>query len=284
MTHPLAARSDVPGQHHEAYRVLAGRCDVGLILVCDHATNRFPDGYGTLGLPAEQLNRHIAYDIGAEAVTEGLSQRLRAPAVLSRFSRLFIDPNRGHDDPTLIMQLSDGAIIPGNRSLDAGERERRINGFYRPYHEAIERTIEQVAAAGVVPMLLSVHSFTEKWKETPRPWHITVLWDTDPRLPKPLLEELGRDPTLIVDENVPYIGGLVGDCMYSHGTLRGLPHALIEIRQDLIRTPEGQRRWVDWVASAMERIFARDDVMADLRHVASHAPAGAPYRPVSVTG
>src|SRR5262245_52772888 len=99
----------------ESYYILPGRADLGLLLLCDHAGNAFPPGYATLGLPPAQLLRHIAYDIGAAEVTRGIATALGVPAILTRFSRLLIDPNRGADDPTLIMRLSDGAIVPGNR-------------------------------------------------------------------------------------------------------------------------------------------------------------------------
>ena len=136
----------------------------GMIFLCDHAENRLPARYGTLGLPAEEFERHIAYDPGARAVTRGLARRLGAPAVLTTFSRLLIDPNRGEDDPTLIMRLSDGAIVPGNHHVDAGERARRLALYHAPYHAEVERTIERSIAAGTVPLLVSIHSFTPVWR------------------------------------------------------------------------------------------------------------------------
>jgi predicted N-formylglutamate amidohydrolase len=104
----------------------------GLILLCDHAGNAFPPGYGTLGLPPAELERHIAYDIGAAGVVRAMAACLGAPAVLSRYSRLLIDLNRGADDPTLIMRLSDGAIVPGNHHIDAAEWDKRIRLYYEP--------------------------------------------------------------------------------------------------------------------------------------------------------
>src|SRR6476660_2438942 len=151
--------SGIAGQEELSFCVVPGRIDRGLILLCDHAGNPMPPGYGTLGLPPEQLKRHIAYDIGAAAVTRALAAALQVPAVLTRYSRLLIDPNRGRDDPTLIMRLSDGAVVPGNRRLDASERAKRLDLYYRPYHAAITRVIDQCLASGVVPALLSIHSF-----------------------------------------------------------------------------------------------------------------------------
>ena len=111
---------------------IEGALDGGLIVLCDHASNALPPEYGSLGLPPEQFERHIAYDIGAAAVTRALAARFRAPAVLTRFSRLLIDPNRGADDPTLVMKLSDGAIVPGNLHADGAEVARRVERFWRP--------------------------------------------------------------------------------------------------------------------------------------------------------
>ena len=135
-----------------------------MILLCDHAGNALPSAYGTLGLPADQLNRHIAYDIGAAQVTRELAAALDVPAVMTRYSRLLIDPNRGRDDPTQIMRISDGAVIPGNRHLDDTERERRTRLYYDPYHRAIDRVIDACIASGTPPAILSIHSFTESWK------------------------------------------------------------------------------------------------------------------------
>ena len=116
---------------------VAGPLDAGVLIVCDHASNRLPPGYGSLGLSREALERHIAFDIGAAKLTRALAARLAAPAVLSTFSRLLIDPNRGADDPTLVMRYSDGAIVPGNARADGAEIVRRLERFWSPYRERI---------------------------------------------------------------------------------------------------------------------------------------------------
>ncbi|MFZ4806686.1 MAG: N-formylglutamate amidohydrolase [Hyphomicrobiaceae bacterium] len=257
--HPI-----VPDETADCYTVLSGRANGGLLVLCDHASNAFPPGYGTLGLPAEQLARHIAYDIGAAGVTRALSAQLGVPAVLTHYSRLLIDPNRGMDDPTLIMRLSDGAIVPGNRHLDAAEREKRIRLYYTPYHQAIDRVIDRALAVSAVPALLSIHSFTEMWKGVPRPWHAAVLWDRDPRLARPLIAALEAEGDLVVGDNEPYHGRLEGDCMWQHGTGRGLAHAIIEIRQDLIRDAAGQAAWAARLARIMARLMADPAIAAGL--------------------
>lgn len=186
---------------------------------------------------------------------------------MTRYSRLLIDCNRGEDDPTLIMRLSDGAIIPGNRTLTAGERAQRTARFYRPYHDAVRALIDRALAAGTVPVLLSMHSFTPVWRGVPRPWHAAVLWDKDPRLAAPLLSALRAEPGLVVGDNEPYHGALEGDCMWQHGTGRGLAHALVEVRQDLIAGKNGQAEWADRLAGAVERILADARSNPDLKTV-----------------
>ncbi|MCZ7594520.1 MAG: N-formylglutamate amidohydrolase [Hyphomicrobium sp.] len=264
----------------DSYEVIPGRRDAGLLLLCDHAVNALPSEYGTLGLPAAQLERHIAYDIGAKAVTEHVARMLGVPAICTRFSRLLIDVNRGLDDPTLIMRISDGAVVPGNRRLDAAERERRVRLYYEPYHLRIDALIESCVAAGVPPVLLSIHSFTDKWKGVPRPWHAAILWDRDYRFSVPLLEALRADNGIVVGENEPYDGKLAGDCMWQHGTRRGLAHTIIEVRQDLIRTPEGQLAWAERIAAAVQAVFARADLreaMHTVQYFGSHTDTeGAP--------
>lgn len=238
------------------YRLVEGDAGTGLLILCDHAENTIPETYGTLGLRPEDLHRHIAYDLGAAEVAQCLAETLGAPAVLSRFSRLLIDPNRGRDDPTLIMQISDGLIVPGNVGLDAEEVEFRIARYYEPYHRAIERAIDAGFAAGKAPVIVSVHSFTQAWKGMPRPWSVGVLWDKDPRLALPLLAALRTIPDIEVGDNVPYSGQLKGDTLYRHGTKQGLAHALIEIRQDLILGPVSQAEWAKRLAGVLGQVVS----------------------------
>lgn len=232
----------------------------GLVLICDHASNLLPPACGTLGLPERELARHIAYDIGAAALTRALAARLGAPAVLSRFSRLLIDPNRAEDDPTLIMRLSDGAVVPGNARLDADERARRISLYYRPYHDAVAAAIDAALAGGTVPAIVSVHSFTANWRGFARPWHAGVLWDRDPRLAVPLIEALRADENLVIGDNEPYSGRLRGDTLHRHGTGRGLAHALVELRQDLLADAAGIVEWTGRLAAILGRLMRRPDL------------------------
>ncbi len=228
-----------------AVESLPGRLDAGALVICDHARNTFPPAYGALGLPPAALERHIAYDIGARELSLELAARLGAPAVLSTFSRLLIDPNRGEDDPTLVMRYSDGAIVPGNARADDAEIARRIALYWRPYRDAVETTTRAMIATGTPPAILSMHSFTPVWRGVERPWKVGVLYDRDDRLARALLSALaadGLDPHEIGD-NEPYFGGLKGDTIDAVATSRGLLNVLIEVRQDLIATPETARAW-----------------------------------------
>jgi predicted N-formylglutamate amidohydrolase len=250
-----------------AVSVIAGCAASGLVLLCDHASNALPDRYGCLGLASAQFERHIAYDIGAAPLTRLLAAELGCPAILTRYSRLLIDCNRGTDDPTLIMRLSDGAIIPGNRVLDAAERAERIANYYNPYHGAIRRLIDRLLTLGMTPVLLSIHSFTPQWRGRPRPWHAGVLWDKDNRLALPMLELLRGEAGLSIGDNEPYSGRLKGDTLWQHGTRRGIAHAIIEVRQDLIADPRGQREWAARLASVMRRILEDGEKLHDLRQI-----------------
>jgi predicted N-formylglutamate amidohydrolase len=208
-----------------------------LLFVCDHASNALPARYGTLGLEQGEFATHIASDIGAAVVTRALAEAYKAPAVLARWSRLLIDLNRGADDPTLVMKLSDGRIIPGNRHADEAEVARRLSAFHAPHHAAIAAELDAARARDIVPVIISMHSFTPVWKGFRRPWDVGVLWDKDDRLARPLLAALAS-AGLNAGDNEPYDGELEGDCLNIHGTKRGLPHVLIEIRQDLIANDE----------------------------------------------
>jgi predicted N-formylglutamate amidohydrolase len=239
----------VPGDHAR-----------GLLLICDHARNALPEQYGSLGLPHSEFERHIAYDIGVEQVTTRLAARLGVPAVLSCFSRLLIDPNRGEKDPTLIMQLSDGAVVPGNAEISPEEREHRLNAYYRPYHAAVDAQIDAALAQGAPPALVSIHSFTPAWKGVPRPWQIGFLWDDDRRFSDLFIAAMEAEGGLCVGDNEPYAGGLEGDCMDRHAVKRGLPHTLIEVRQDLISNEAGIAEWTDRLARALETMIAQKQI------------------------
>ena len=220
-----------------------------VLFLCDHASSKVPAELGTLGLTQSDFASHIAHDIGAAELTRALAHRFAAPAILARWSRLVADLNRGADDPTVVMQLSDGRIVFGNRGLDRDALAERIARYHAPYHARIEKEIAHARAERVVPVLVSVHSFTPFWRGSARPWHVGILWDRDGRLAKPLMVELKHESDIMVGDNEPYSGELENDCLYRHGTMNGLPHVLIEVRQDLIADQNGVARW----AARLER-------------------------------
>lgn len=275
--HDLSANiaASASGREIPPFIGVKGNAAGGYLLLCDHASNRVPKDYD-LGLPAAEMRRHIAYDPGAEAVTLALAVRLEAPAVLSTFSRLLVDANRGEDDPTLIMRLSDGAVVPGNARVDAEERARRISRFHAPYHAAISEAIEEAMRAGFPPALISIHSFTPVWRGKQRPWHAGVLWDKDPRLASPLIDALAADSGLIVGDNEPYAGALANDTMYRHATRRGLAHALIEIRQDLIADAPGVAAW----AKRLDATFRALTEIQGLHAIRHHGSLAGPVDPI----
>lgn len=251
-----------------------GDFSLGLLLTADHARRDVPAEYGTLGLQTSEFDRHIAYDIGVENLTRKLASRLNAPAVLGGFSRLLIDPNRGEDDPTLIMQLSDGAVISGNYPMSAGEREERLERFYRPYHNTVARASERTAAESrAAPFIVSIHSFTPLWKEKARPWQIGLLWDKDDRAVKPLLSLLRENADLTVGDNEPYDGALKNDAMYRHATAKGFAHVLIEVRQDLIADDKGADEWADRLAPMIAHINTLPGIHV-VQHFGSRADRG----------
>lgn len=236
--------------------IIPGDPACGLIIVCDHASNHVPPDI-ELGLPPSEFARHIAYDIGAAAVTRNLAAQLNAPAILTHFSRLIIDPNRGRADPTLVMRLSDGAVVPGNARIDEAGKQARIARFYAPFDAAIDTAVAAAEAAGRPPAILTMHSFTPYWRGTPRPWQVGILYDRDERFARPLIEALAADPAgLTVGDNQPYGGGLPGDTIDRHATARGLPNALVEIRQDLIAGEAGQAEWADRFARILRPLLA----------------------------
>jgi predicted N-formylglutamate amidohydrolase len=198
-------------------------------------------------------------------VTRRLAALLHCPAVLTTFSRLLIDPNRGADDPTLIMRISDGAIVPGNARISADDAKRRRRSYWQPYRDRVSMLLDDMLATGPVPPVIAIHSFTPTWKGHPRPWHVGVLWDIDDRLARPTIDALVVVGDVVVGDNEPYDGALEGDTMYHHGTMRGLPHMLVEIRQDLVADAAGEAAWAERLARILRPILA-DPALHAVKH------------------
>lgn len=224
-----------------------------IICICDHASNVVPNFWSKkgLGINRSEMERHIAYDLGAKNLTKALSKLLNGPAILSNFSRLVIDPNRGQNDPTLIMKLYDGTIIPENREVSEIEKLRRITEYYDPYHSAIQTVIDSRKH----PIIISIHSFTPKLKNGhQRPWEIGVLHTIDRRLSSDLLVELRKDKALCIGDNLPYSGDLPGDTLDQHCIPSNHLHALIELRNDLLASETLINHWANYLASKILKV------------------------------
>ncbi|MCR8549375.1 N-formylglutamate amidohydrolase [Salipiger sp. P9] len=232
------------------YHIEGGGRKGRFLVTCDHATNTVPpDLGGSLGLPEEDMARHIAYDVGALGVAQALAEALDSPLIWADFSRLVIDPNRGEDDPTLLMRLYDGSVIPGNRQACGVEKERRLNAYYRPYHGALE----SLAASRREVAIVAVHSFTRQLRGRPsRPWHVGILHAWDARLSDPLIARLEAEPDLTVGRNEPYPGHLPGDSIDRHALRHGRVNTLIELRNDLIETGQTQKQWGERLAPVLD--------------------------------
>ncbi|MEG9861932.1 MAG: N-formylglutamate amidohydrolase [Parvularculales bacterium] len=267
---PSSTFETLPPIASAPFECTAGHKNAGAVVVCDHASNALPQGYGSLGLEPAEFANHIAYDVGAAHVARQVAEALECPAILCGFSRLFIDANRGLVDPTLIMELSDGRPVPGNQNLTADEIAMRIEDWYEPYHRAIDEEINRLSVEETTPVLFSVHSFTPIWRGKERPWHVGILWDKDDRMVTPLLEGLRSVSGLCVGDNKPYSGDLPGDTMYRHGTARGRAHVLVELRHDLIGDASGQSVWAERLADLLRPLLVQPEIRAICHYGSRH--------------
>jgi predicted N-formylglutamate amidohydrolase len=229
-----------------------------VVLICEHAGKVIPKSLGSLGLPPEELTRHIAWDIGAEAVARGLAQALDAPLVLQRYSRLAYDCNRPPESPDAMPVMSETTRIPGNENLAPEARLARIRSIYRPFHDAVSRFLDQRAAEGAASLLVTMHSFTPTYKGKRRHLDLGVLHDRDARLADLVLGLAGRLKDIVVKRNEPY-GPEDGVChtLNLHGGARGLYHVMLEIRNDLISHETGQAQWTARLAAILAETVAR---------------------------
>ena len=223
-----------------------------ILLVCDHASLRFPTSLGTMGLDPAASRCHLALDIGVGSLTEKLADSLGVTAVLCQYSRLIVDCNRQLMDPGAFLEFGDGIIITGNRNLHQAEKDARANEIYWPYHSAIDGQIKRLQRKSVSPVLISLHSFTPVMNGESRTWEMGVLWDKDRVTAEIFVHDL-REVGYLVGDNEPYSGKAPQDFTIDHHAEKiGLPHVGIEIRQDLIHHDDG----VDAIAEVMHKIIA----------------------------
>jgi predicted N-formylglutamate amidohydrolase len=226
------------------------------LLLSDHSSHQIPRALGTLGLEESDLQRHVAYDIGADATSRKISELCDAPLLATCYSRLVIDPNRHLRTPTSIPLASEDVIVPGNHDLSNEQILQRESTLFYPYHDAVQAQIKRFLDQGRVPGIISIHSFTPAFLGFERPWHIGVLWHRDPRFPLPLLERLRQEPDLVVGDNEPYSArNPEGYTMEYHADRNGYPNVLLEIRQDLIAHADGVEHWSKFLASTFNAIY-----------------------------
>jgi predicted N-formylglutamate amidohydrolase len=227
-----------------------------LLLVADHAGKAIPRALGRFGVAAPGWERHIAWDIGVAGVGRILADALGAMLIQQNYSRLVIDCNRPLGAPTSIPEISELTPIPGNVGLTDAEKEVRAREIFWPYHERIEAELERRRHAGRPTALIALHSFTPVFKGVARSWHVALLYNRDPRLAHRLLTLFQEEPSLVVGDNQPYFVSDATDYTIPvHGERRGLPHALIEIRQDLIAEESGQRKWAGILARVLPQAY-----------------------------
>ncbi len=236
---------------------------VPLLLVCDHASNRFPQSLGSMGLDYLDRVSHMTLDIGAGAIAESLADKLGATALLCQYSRLVVDCNRKLSDNSVFLENSEGVDIPGNQNLQINEKERRVSEIYWPYHNAIEAQICRLRDQYINPIVISIHSFTPVMNGEDREWEMGVLWDKDQITAEFFLNKL-TDAGFFVGNNEPYSGKAPEDFTIDyHAEPIGLPHVGIEIRQDLINHDEGVERITDTlqeVISALTTSTRKNDI------------------------
>jgi predicted N-formylglutamate amidohydrolase len=245
-----AMKSLLAAGEHPAVEVRVG--DGPFVVVCEHASNRVPQALGTLGLATRDLQRHIAWDPGALEVATGVADRLRGAVVRQRFSRLVIDCNRDPALPDAITAFSENTPIPGNLNLSSEDKTTRINEVWRPFHEALEHLLDGRKEARRPAALVTIHSFTPVYRGVSRPWHVGIISTEERSLAESMLSGLRRDPALIVGDNEPYSPkDNVDYTIRRHGRDRGLPHVMIEIRNDLLASETGREEWATRLAGLL---------------------------------
>lgn len=244
----------------QAFRIVNARGPAPLIFICDHASNRVPPEIGDLGVAAAEMQRHIAWDIGAAAVTEILAERFNAPAVLATVSRLVIDCNRNWGDANLVPEVSDGTEVPANRGLGEAEKRRRWQSYHQAYHTAIDAAIERKLKTGQRPNIVAIHSMTPALKGILRPWQIAMCSHTERHLNDRVLAALRRHDGIVVGDNEPYNLDPREDYSVPHHAMRrGLPHLQVEFRQDEVADAASQSRWAAIFGDSMAHALAMAD-------------------------
>ncbi len=245
-----AARSEAA--RSEAARIIGEPGSGPLVIICEHACNHVPTPLTVSARDRPWLDTHWGIDIGAAEVSRQVLAATGGVGVLSQFCRLVCDPNRAPADPTLILPRVEDHPLSFNQGLTAAERQRRIDTFHTPYHQAVEATIE---AHGDRPLLISMHSFTPVWRGRRRQLDVGVLFEDCEEASRALAGRLAN-LDLLTQLNEPY--SAMNGMAYSvtrHGRRFGLEHIELEINQRLLGTPDGIARISALVAEALEPLL-----------------------------
>ncbi|MDA9982574.1 N-formylglutamate amidohydrolase [Gammaproteobacteria bacterium] len=244
-----------------------------VFLTCEHAGREIPQNLDGLGVHESELERHIAWDIGAENVARHLSGLLDATLVVQTYSRLVIDCNRALHRQDSIPKVSDNTVIPGNENLHPVEAAARATEIFQPYHRSITNALDHRQRKGRSSVLVAVHSFTPVFNGVERPWHVGILFNRDDRLANILVDLIGEHANLCMGKNEPYaISDETDYTIPVHGERRGIPHIEFEIRQDLITTQKGQREWAGYLGNWLSESLNVLDVLGTGDKTAGHAP------------
>ncbi len=223
-----------------------------VLLVCEHASNHFPDEFGTLGLSQEQRQAHIAWDPGALGLARGLSQHLDAALVHAGVSRLVYDLNRAPDAPGAMPQQSEAHVIPGNANLTASQRTHRTEAVYLPFHTALHGEIARRIAVGRAPVIVTIHSFTPIYFGKPRAVEFGVIHDQDAGLAQAVVLAAQSMTSLRVALNEPYSAAdSVTHTLRLQATPYGLRNVMLEVRNDLLTDAGAVAQMAETIAAVL---------------------------------
>lgn len=237
------------------YKLLNAGGAGGFLIIADHAGNKMPKSLGTLGLSTGDRKKHVSWDPGTAEIAALLAKKLNAPAIMSTYSRLVFDLNRGRTSPEAMRETYDGIAVPGNKKLSAAHKNARRREIFDAYHAAVEKQLMQMKKRKIAPFIIALHSFTPVMQGKKRPWQIGVLWDIDRKTAKKTIAAIKKqNPRLTVGDNKPYSlksANVAENSLKRHAVRRHLPHVVVEFRQDLVATRRGAEKWADLFCRAL---------------------------------
>jgi predicted N-formylglutamate amidohydrolase len=252
---PLLSDGELP-----PYEIINESGKAKCVIICDHAGVNVPKKLNRLGLEDYRFGEHYAQDVGSRQVSITLSNLLDAPCILANYSRLVVDLNRRLDHPTAFVTNTEHGPVPGNVNMKDDEKNLRVNEIYIPYHVALEKLIRSYTDKGIIPAIISIHSFTPMFYKQKRPWELGLLWVQDQRLPEPIINYF-RNLGYVVGDNEPYDARILrGTTINHHADANGLPNALFEIRNDLVRSEEACVKWGEMIAACMNEILDDESI------------------------